>query len=256
MQAEKTKRSAITMPVQQNTTNADTAIMRTDVVRLLQEVGCPEQLDVSGQDLRGISLMNCNLRGVNMSQARVCEVNLCGAQLSKADLHGADLRGTYLCWADLRGANLSEADLREADLSWADLQEADLRGVNLERATLYGVSLGKADLRGAFLDKTDLRGADLSWASLGGASTFEHSKSHLRRRGAIFRENTEVIVAEPFSEKVGRYALGFALGLPFMSVVGFVMGVGIRFICTHMQLKRNAGNETLCQIGSSPRRRS
>jgi hypothetical protein len=91
------------------------------------------------------------------------------------------------------------------------------------------------------LDKTDLRGADLSWASLGGASTFEPTKSHLRRRGAIFREKTELIVAERFSEKTGRYALGFALGLPFMSVIGFVIGVGIRFICTHMQLKRYPG---------------
>ena len=227
------------MLVQQKVNHADTAIMRADAVRLLQEVGCPEQLDVSGQDLRGINLMNCNLRGVNMSQARVCEANLCGARLSKADLHGADLRGTYLCWADLRGANLYEADLREADLSWADLQETDLRGVHLERATLYGAFLGRADLRGAFLDKTDLRGADLSWASLGGASTFERTKSHLRRRGAIFREKTEVIVAERFSEKAGRYALGFALGLPFMSVVGFVMGVGIRFICTHLRLNKH-----------------
>src|SRR6266566_2046580 len=214
--AERMKRSAMAMPVQQNATNADTAVTRTDVLRLLQDGGCPEQLDVSGQDVRGISLMNCNLRGANLSQARVCEANLCGAKLSKADLHGADLRGTYLSWADLRGANLSETDLREADLSWADLQEADLRG--------------------AFLDKTDLRGADLSWASLGGASTFERTKSHLRRRGAIFRETTNVIVAERFSEKVDRYALGFALGLPFMSVVGFVMGVGIRFICIHLRL--------------------
>jgi uncharacterized protein YjbI with pentapeptide repeats len=246
MLAERMKRSAMAMTVQQNAHNADTAIMRTDVVRLLQEGGCPEQLDVSGQDVRGISLMNCNLRGANLSQARVCEANLCGAQLSKADLHGADLRGTYLSWADLREANLCKADLREADLSWADLQEADLRGVHLDRATLYGASLGRADLRGA----------DLSWASLGGASTFESTRSHLRRRGAIFREKTEVIVAEPVSEKVGRYALGFALGLPFMSIVGFLMGVGMRVICTHLQLKRYAGNETLCQIGASPRRRS
>ena len=173
MLAERMKRSAMAMTVQQNATNADTAIMRTDFVRLLQEGGCPEQLDV-----------------------------------------------------------------------------------HLERATLYGAYLGRADLRGAFLDKTDLRGADLSWASLGGASAFECTKSHLRRRGAIFREKTEVIVAERFSEKAGRYALGFALGLPFMSVVGFVMGVGIRFIYTHMQLKRYPGNEIPCQVGSSPRRPS
>jgi len=88
------------------------------------------------------------------------------------------------------------------------------------------------------LDKTDLRGA-----SLGGASTFERTRSHLRRRGAIFVETTEVIVAEPFSEKVGRYALGFALGLPFMSVVGFfLMVVGIRVIFTHLRLNTHPAN--------------
>ena len=164
--------------------------------------------------------MNCNLRGANLSQARVCEANLCGAKLSRADLYGADLRGTYLCWADLRGANLSESDLREASLIWADLQEADLRG--------------------ALLDKTDLRGADLSRASLGGASTFERTRSHLRRRGAIFTEPTNVILAERFSEKVGKYAREFALGLLCMSVVGFLMVLGIRVIYTQMRLNRLA----------------
>jgi uncharacterized protein YjbI with pentapeptide repeats len=230
------KRSTMTILVQQQAHTEDTALTRIDLERLLQEVGSSAQLDVSGQDLRGISLMNCNLEGANLSQARVCEANLCGARLSKADLHGADLRGTYLCWADLRGADLSEADLREADLVWADLQEADLRGVQLERATLYGASLGRADLRGAFLDKTDLRGADLSEASLGGARSFACTRSHLQRRGAIFREPTYVIVAERFSEKRGRYALGFALGLPSMSVVGFLMVLSIRFLFTHMRL--------------------
>ncbi len=206
------------MLVQQQANTEDTAVTRTDLVRLLQETGRPEPLDVSGQDLRGITLINGHLEGANLSQARVCEANLCGAKLSKADLHGADLRGTYLCWADLRRANLAEADLREACLIWADLQEADLRG--------------------ALLDTTDLRGADLSWAALGGASTFEQTRSHLRSRGALFREKTNVIVAERFSEKVGRYALGCALGLPGMSVVGFLMVLGVRFIFTQTRLKR------------------
>src|SRR5258708_2533536 len=183
MRAERMKRSAMTMPVQQQANTEDTAVTRTDLVRLLQETGRPEPLDVSGQDLRGITLINGHLEGANLSQARVCEANLCGAKLSKADLHGADLRG-------------------------------------------------------ALLDTTDLRGADLSWAALGGASTFEQTRSHLRSRGALFREKTNVIVAERFSEKVGRYALGFALGLPGMSVVGFLMVLGVRFIFTQTRLKR------------------
>jgi uncharacterized protein YjbI with pentapeptide repeats len=254
MLAEKIKRSAMTMPMQQ-ASNANTAVTRTDLERLLEAVGSPEMLDVSGQDLHGISLMNFNLRGAKISQARISEANLCGANLSRADLHGADLGGTYLCWADLRSANLSEADLCGVDLSWADLREADLRGAKLDMSTLYGASLNNADLRGASLDETDLRGADLSWASFGGASAFELTRSHLRRRGAIFREKTNVIVAEHFSEKAGRYTLGFALGLPFMSVVGFLMGLGIRVIFKHMRLELHPGNGAPCQAESSGRHR-
>jgi Pentapeptide repeats (8 copies) len=215
----------MTMQVQQKVNTADTAVTRTDVVHLLEEVGSPEQLDVSGQNLRGIDLLNFNLKGANISHARICEANLCGANLSEADLHGADLSGTYLCWADLRGANLSEADLREANLIWADLRGADLRGVQLDMATLYG--------------------AELSWATLGGRNTFELTRSHLRRRGAIFREKTDVIVTECFSEKAGRYAQGFALGLLFMSVVGFLMGLGIKGICSRMRLNGYPGNGLL-----------
>src|SRR5229473_1403324 len=189
---------------------------RTDVVHLLQEVGNPEQLDVSNHDLRGINLMNGDLRGANLSQASVCEANLCGANLSKADLHGADLSGTYLCWADLHGANLREADLREADVS----------------------------------------GADLSWACFGEASDSEQLKHRLWRRGAIFREKPNVRVAGRFSEGAGRHALGFALGFVLMSLVGLLCVLGIRVILTHMRLKRHPGDRTPREVGTSPECRS
>src|SRR5713226_3205126 len=229
----------MTMPAQQKTTNANTAMRRRDVVRLLQKGGGnPEQLDISHHDLRGIALMNGNLRGANLSQASVCEANLCGADLSHTDLHGADLSGTYLCWADLHGANLREADLREADLSCADLRETDLRGANLDWAILYGAFLGRADLRGTSLDKTDVRGADLSWACFGEASDSEQLKQQLWRRGALFRETTNVRVAGRFLEGAGRHALGFALGFLLMSVAGFLCIVGLRLLLS-MWLKRN-----------------
>jgi len=225
----------MTMPAQRKATTANTAMTRKDVVRLLQQVGNPAQLDISHHDLHGIALLNGNLRGANLSQARVCEANLCGANLSHTDLHGADLSGTYLCWADLRGANLREADLREADLSCADLREADLRGANLDWAILYGAFLGRADLRGTSLDKTDVRGADLSWACFGEASDDAQLKHQLWRRGAIFRETTNVRV----SEGAGRYALGFALGFLLMSVAGFLCILGLRVLRLYWWLKRN-----------------
>ena len=227
------------MPAQRKATNADTAMTRTDVVRLLWKGGNPEQLDVSTHDLRGINLLNGNLCGANLSQARICEANLCGANLSKADLHGADLSGTYLCGADLHGANLREADLHDADLSWADLRETDLRGANLDWATLYGAFLGRADLRGTSLDKTDVRGADLSWALFGEASANEQLKHRLWRRGAIFREATKVRVAGRFSGAAGRHALGFALGFLLTSVVGFLCMFGLRILLLYLRLKRN-----------------
>ena len=202
------------MPAQRKAPNADTAMKSTDVVRLLQEGGNPEQLDVSHHDLRGINLLNGNLRGANLSQASVCEANLCGA-------------------------NLREADLREADLSCADLRETDLRGANLDWAILYGAFLGRADLRGTSLDKTDVRGADLSWACFGEASDDEQLKHRLWRRGAIFREATNVRVAGRFSGAAGRHALGFALGFLLTSVVGFLCMFGLRVLLVYLRLKRN-----------------
>jgi len=123
--------------------------------------------------------------------------------------------------------------LREADLSCADLRETDLRG-----AILYGAFLGRADLRGTSLDKTDVRGADLSWARFGEASDDEQLKHRLWRRGALFRETTNVRVAGRFLEGAGRHALGFALGFLLMSVAGFLCIVGLRLLLS-MWLKRN-----------------
>jgi len=39
----------MTIPVQQQANHTGTALTRTDVVRLLQDVGSPEQLDIRGQ---------------------------------------------------------------------------------------------------------------------------------------------------------------------------------------------------------------
>jgi uncharacterized protein YjbI with pentapeptide repeats len=61
------------MPAKQKVNNAGTEVTRADVVRLLQEGRNPAKLDVSGQDLRGINLVNFNLRWANLSQTRVCE---------------------------------------------------------------------------------------------------------------------------------------------------------------------------------------
>jgi len=71
----------MTIQIQQEGNTAEQALTRTDVVRLLEEVGSPDQLDVSGQNLRGIDLLQFNLKGATMSHARIGEANLWGQSL-------------------------------------------------------------------------------------------------------------------------------------------------------------------------------
>ncbi len=121
---------------------------REQILRLIEESGGPEGLDLSGRDLVEIDLSGVDLHGAilaraDLSEADLRRVNLEGANLSWAVLQEADLR-----WADLRGANLYKADLRMAKLRWADLSGADVEGadfsgVDLSEVTLAGVKKGK-----------------------------------------------------------------------------------------------------------------
>lgn len=230
----------MTRPATAQAISPNTVLARTDVVRLLQEGSSSKNVNVSGQDLRGIDLMNCHLQEANLSHARVDSANLCGTKLSGADLFGTDLRKTFLCWADLQGANLRVADLRGADLSWVNLRGADLRGASLDGASLYGASLCSADLRGTLLDGVDVRGADFHLAFFGEASAYEQARDQLEPRGAIFSHGTNVKDAQRSPRKRGVYMLGFLFGLLSMSVVSFLGVLGIRAMLMYLRLKRDA----------------
>ena len=218
----------MTMRVQQSVNQEQAPLARTAIGRLLQEAGSTEHLDLSGQQLQGITLVNSDLRGVNLSHADLREANLCGANLAKADLHGARLSHTYLSWANLGQANLQEADLQAADLSWADLCRANLRGANLDQTILYGARLNWADLREVGLETADVRGAELTWASFGGAGTYAPAKQDLRHRGALFREGTLVRCVVSRSDETDGYALGVVLGVLVMGTVTFLFGRRMR----------------------------
>ncbi len=121
--------------------HAGKRLTRDDVLRLIEEHGGPE-----GLDLR--------------------EANLEKANLSEVDLHGADLRNATLDGANLRKANLEGADLSQADFRKADLWQANLQRVNLYEADLQGAELGGAKLQESYLLQTDLRGAELDRVDL------------------------------------------------------------------------------------------
>lgn len=111
--------------------------------------------NLSGADLRGISLIQVQMQGVLATNA-----NFTGDDLGQATLTGAVLRG-----ANLSGADLTQATLTGADLSGADLSHARLGQAEASHANFSGANLSNADLT-----QTTLTDADLSHANVGGAT--------------------------------------------------------------------------------------
>lgn len=99
---------------------------------------CPG-VDLSHQDLSGMSLDG---------------IDLTGAKLTRVDLQGASLKGAVLSDADLRGANLSKSYLQGAVI-----RDADLTGANLEYSRMAGIDFSGSDLTAASLEAV--------WASKG-----------------------------------------------------------------------------------------
>jgi Pentapeptide repeats (8 copies) len=73
----------------EKTAKEDNPLTRTDVERLLREVGSSNRLDLSGRNLKGIDLAYLNLKGANLSGANLDDANLSGANLDDANLSGA-----------------------------------------------------------------------------------------------------------------------------------------------------------------------
>ena len=145
-------------------------------------------IDLSNQNLEGLSFENMDLIGANFKSANLKNVTFNCADLSQANFSNARLtnssfRFTYLDTANFKEANLCDCVLIRANLSRAKLIKAKLSGANLSGADLNGANLSKAklikaNLRWADLSGADLNGADLSWADLSRAHL---SKADLRK---------------------------------------------------------------------------
>lgn len=131
-------------------------LTRADVLRLLEEHGGPEGLDLREADLHEAALSNLDLRRANLQGAILWFANLQGANLSETNLQGANL-----ALAKLQGVNLLFANLQGAYLGDAKLQGASLLGANLQEANLYTANLQGADLRWADLQRARLADANL-----------------------------------------------------------------------------------------------
>ena len=116
----------------------------------LRSAGCLNMADLSGVNLREVTLVGTYLFGISLTHANLFRANLTGADLSRVDLEGADLTDADLSRADLEGANLSHARLTGANLSKANLAEArittelgraqSIKGTNLPDRLPYPTS--------------------------------------------------------------------------------------------------------------------
>ena len=198
---------------------------REEILKLIEENGGSEGLDLSGKDLSEIDLgreaieaelekaqarmpgeipvwyseqtEGINLRGADLQEAVLREANLqraflWDAKLQEATLAGANLQGAYLVNANLQGANLWGANLQgallwDADLQVALLGEANLQEAELRLANLQGAELWLANLQGAFFSGLRLDHTEMARGSLGPAIGEELEGRYSQARDAYLR---------------------------------------------------------------------
>lgn len=194
---------------------------REEILKMIEEVGGPQNLDLSGKDLSGIDLSKeaitkelekyrrdnpdqtplwfsqetggINLHGAVLKKAKLSGAHLQGADLSEAHLEEAHLwrahlEGAFLSRAHLPGAFLGQARLEGADLIWAHMEGARLLGAHMEGADLSRARLEEADLSEAHLEEARVWRAHLEGVFLWKADLEKADLSASSLAAAYFHE--------------------------------------------------------------------
>ena len=161
------------------------AALRAEAARAL-EAGEPlARRDLTGVDLRGLSLTNADLREALLEGADLSGCDCSGADLSGAILARAILTGTRFEGATLAGTNLGEARARGARFEGADLRKAVFHKAHLE-----GAVFSEADLTGADFFQAVVTGADFRGANAEEVLFFQLDLTGARFAGAKLRKAT------------------------------------------------------------------
>ncbi|UEJ84328.1 pentapeptide repeat-containing protein [Brachybacterium halotolerans subsp. kimchii] len=176
-----------------------------------------EGADVSGLDLHGLALDECelvdvmahetDLQDARLTEVRIGRLNAPALKAGRATLHGAEvtasrigalelfdadldsvvLTGCKLDWLNLRGGHLVNVVLRDCTLTELDLGEADATRVRFENCRAETVTF-----TGARLADVDLRGLETgTLAGIGGM------------RGAVVSVAQATAWAEDFASHLG-----------------------------------------------------
>ncbi|MBI3243231.1 MAG: pentapeptide repeat-containing protein [Chloroflexi bacterium] len=154
-------------PIQNSNDHRMRPLTRDDVIKMIQQNGGSEGLDLSKCDLSGADLRNLSLRGVIFGRCDFVTTGY-GANLVGATFTDSDLTRANLTHTNLQDAGFWEANLYEASLFAAQAQNAHFGRADLRRADLYGCQLGGANLWYARLEEANLATARLADALVTG----------------------------------------------------------------------------------------
>lgn len=164
------------------------------LVKRLRVMKKCELCDLSGADLRRLSLVRANLAGANLRGANLEGADLSRANLRGAKLIGANLKDATLVRTDFRGAhldgsNLAGANLKSARFERAWLQKVDLRGALMQRTRFNGATLRGADLRNTNMTRANFSGVILQGVNFSSADLQGHNFSGVDLTAANFTKS-------------------------------------------------------------------
>jgi uncharacterized protein YjbI with pentapeptide repeats len=203
-------------------------LTRHELLKLIEENGGPQGLDLSGRDLSGLKLggdaIRAEMRASGISESHdapgwvyIYRGEPAGINLQEVVLDGANLQGAILLGANLQRAQLEDANLQGAILALANLQEAklwdaNLRGAILPGANLQGAHLYNCNLQGAILVLANLQEALVNSANLQGAHLDHASLREVDFTSVHALEETRWYRARFDRTNMTRDKLGHAIG--------------------------------------------
>ncbi len=177
-------------------TEEEKPLTREDVLKMIEEHGGSEGLDLSGQKFaEGIDLSELDLHGIILR-----------AHLFRARFDGSNLDGADFCHADLQYARFNSQNSKPASLVNTDLRGAHLGYAEFRDAALTCAKFGKPDEPShmkAHLDKTDLRGTKLFLADFSGCFLYGTKLQGALIRGAYLIGKANIAEAD-----WGNYIIG------------------------------------------------
>ena len=156
-------------------------VVQPKSVEEAREAICTRQ-DLSGADLRGMTLGNITavgaiLRKTNLTGAKLSHGLLIKPNFYKASLQDAAIHNTIILGGDLVKANFTGTDLSDSAIVGADATKASFEGANLHNAAVVGTSFTDANFTGADLINTRLAGLDITGAKFTNAN-FTGARAH------------------------------------------------------------------------------